>query len=71
MSQNAFLLHGLTQEHKDFLHSYAQKNLGSSSRTKAIIAIIDDLMLLEGRLDDNKKTKMTLPKKQSKEKKTL
>lgn len=64
MSQNtAFLLHGLTQEHKDFLYNYAQKNLGSSSRTKAIIAIIDDLMLSERRLDDNQKNRDDITKK--------
>lgn len=64
MSQNAaFLLHGLTQEHKDFLYSYAQKNLGSSSRTKAIIAIIDDLMLSEGRLDDKPKSRDDITQK--------
>ena len=44
---SSFLLKGLTQEHRDFLREYAQKNLGSSSRTKAIIAIINDLMQQE------------------------
>ena len=44
---SSFLLKGLTQEHRDFLFVFAQKNLGSSSRTKAIIAIINDLMQQE------------------------
>lgn len=49
-SSYSFLLNGLTQDHKDFLHRYAQKNLGSSSRTKAIIAIIDKMMLEDEQL---------------------
>lgn len=48
MAQNTtFLLNGLTQDHKDFLHRYAQSKLGSSSRTKAILAIIDKAMTAE------------------------
>lgn len=43
-SSYSFLLNGLTQEHKDFLHRYAQNELGSSSRTKAILALIDRAM---------------------------
>lgn len=44
MAQTPFKLLGLTQEHKDFLHRYAQNELGSSSRTKAILALIDKAM---------------------------
>ena len=44
MAQTPFKLLGLTQDHKDFLHRYAQNELGSSSRTKAILAIIDKAM---------------------------
>lgn len=44
MAQTPFKLLGLTQDHKDFLHRYAQNELGSSSRTKAILALIDNAM---------------------------
>lgn len=44
MSKSPFKLLGLTQDHKDFLHRYAQSELGSSSRTKAILALIDKAM---------------------------
>nr|WP_012477709.1 hypothetical protein [Moraxella bovis]BAD83749.1 hypothetical protein [Moraxella bovis Epp63] len=44
MAQTPFKLLGLTQDHKDFLHRYAQNELGSSSRTKAILALIDRAM---------------------------
>lgn len=47
MSKVPFKLLGLTPKHKDFLQRYAQKNLGSSSRTKAIITIIEKQMELE------------------------
>lgn len=46
-SQTPFKLLGLTQDHKDFLHRYAQNELGSSSRTKAILALIDKAMRAE------------------------
>lgn len=46
-SSYSFLLNGLTQDHKDFLHRYAQNELGSSSRTKAILALIDKAMRAE------------------------
>ena len=39
-----FLLKGLTQEQHDFLYEYAQKTLGSKSRTKAILHLIDEKM---------------------------
>lgn len=44
MSKSPFKLLGLTQDHKDFLYRYAQNELGSSSRTKAILALIDRAM---------------------------
>ena len=47
MSKSPFKLLGLTQEHKDFLYRYAQSELGSSSRTKAILALIDNAILDE------------------------
>lgn len=47
MTQAPFKLFGLTQEHKDFLYRYAQNELGSSSRTKAILALIDRAMRSE------------------------
>lgn len=46
-SQTPFKLLGLTQDHKDFLHRYAQNELGSSSRTKAILTLIDRAMRAE------------------------
>ncbi|OOR90547.1 hypothetical protein [Moraxella bovis] len=47
MANTPFKLLGLTQDHKDFLHRYAQNELGTSSRTKAILAIIDKAMDIE------------------------
>lgn len=44
MAQTPFKLLGLTQDHKDFLYRYAQNELGSLSRTKAILALIDRAM---------------------------
>ncbi len=39
-----FKLLGLTDQHKDFLYKYAQEHLGSKSRTKAILSLINDKM---------------------------
>lgn len=47
MANAPFRLLGLTQKHKDFLHRYAQNKLGSSSRTKAILALIDKAIRAE------------------------
>lgn len=47
MAQTPFKLLGLTQDHKDFLYRYAQSELGTSSRTKAILALIDKAMRAE------------------------
>ena len=45
MSEKAPLkVYGLTEEHKDFLYSYAEKKLGSRSRTKAILHLINEKM---------------------------
>lgn len=47
MAQTPFKLLGLTQRHKDFLQRYAQDKLGTTSRTKAIIELIEQQMMLE------------------------
>ena len=39
-----FRLLGLTQEQHDFLYQYAQNQLGSKSRTKALLNLIDGAM---------------------------
>lgn len=45
MTKNkSLLVHGLSDQQKEFLYDYAQKELGSRSRTKAIIALIDKEM---------------------------
>ena len=38
----SLLINGLSDQHKDFLYAYAQKELGSKSRTKAILHLIDE-----------------------------
>lgn len=54
MKENTSLLvHGLSDQHKEFLYDYAQKELGSRSRTKAIIALIDEKMGKEPKKIDN------------------
>ncbi len=47
MANLPFKLLGLTDKHKDFLYEYAQKKLGSKSRTKAILALINEKMSSE------------------------
>ena len=47
MSKVPFKLLGLTTQHKDFLQIYAKENLGSSSRTKAILHLIEKAMAEE------------------------
>lgn len=37
-------VYDLTDQHKDFLYSYAEKELGSRSRTKAILHLINEKM---------------------------
>lgn len=46
-STTDFLLKGLTEQHKQFLSQYAQEKLGSTSRTKAILALIEQQMTIE------------------------
>lgn len=41
------LIHGLSDKHKDFLLRYAQEKLGSASRTKAIIDLIEKEMSVD------------------------
>lgn len=53
MAKTPFKLSGLTQDHKDFLYRYAQNELGSSSRTKAILALIDKAMRVEATQNQN------------------
>ena len=53
MTTASFLVKGLSQNQKDFLKMYAQKNLGSNSRTKAILHIINQMM--ENELKSQKK----------------
>lgn len=53
MTTASFLVKGLSQNQKDFLKMYAQKNLGSNSRTKAILHIINQMM--ENELKNQKK----------------
>lgn len=53
MTTASFLVKGLSQNQKDFLKMYAQKNLGSNSRTKAILHIINQMM--ENDLKNQKK----------------
>lgn len=45
MKENAPLkVYDLTEQHKNFLYSYAEKELGSRSRTKAILHLINEKM---------------------------
>lgn len=68
MSKSPFKLLGLTQDHKDFLHRYAQNELGSSSRTKAILALIDNAMRDEKSNNHNDILKNSLKNKAIKNK---
>lgn len=55
-STTGFLLKGLTEQHKQFLSQYAQEKLGSTSRTKAILALIEQQMTIENsKQEKNKK----------------
>ncbi len=42
--KSEFNVRGLTQEQKDFLYDYAQEHLGSRSRNKAILHLINEKM---------------------------
>jgi hypothetical protein len=41
---SSLLVHGITEEHKDWLYAYAEKELGTRSMTKAILALINEKM---------------------------
>lgn len=43
----SLLVNGLSDQHKDFLYAYAQKELGSKSRTQAILHLINEKMNAE------------------------
>lgn len=57
MTTASFLVKGLSQNQKDFLKMYAQKNLGSNSRTKAILHIINQMM--ENELNQKKNNEVS------------
>lgn len=42
--KSSLLVNGITEDQKDFLYDYAKNQLGSRSRTKAILSIIDKAM---------------------------
>lgn len=42
--KSSLLVNGITEDQKDFLYNYAKNQLGSRSRTKAILSIIDQEM---------------------------
>lgn len=44
-NKSDFKVRGLTQKHKDFLYQYAQNKLGSRSRSKAILHLINEKMV--------------------------
>lgn len=63
MTTASFLVKGLSQNQKDFLKMYAQKNLGSNSRTKAILHIINQMM--ENELNQKKNNEVSDIQKKS------
>ncbi len=75
MKNLPFKLLGLTDQHKDFLYKYAQERLGSKSRTKAILSLINDKMsefiptqksIIESdKPDSNKKQRLQFSLKES------
>lgn len=64
--KSALLVKGLSDKHKDFLHRYAQDKLGTTSRTKAIIDLIEQQMMLE---EENKSSLSEMQKVAVEEKK--
>ena len=44
LKMSSLLVHGLTDEHKDWLYAYAEKELGARSMTKAILSLINEKM---------------------------
>lgn len=43
----SLLVNGLSDQHKEFLYAYAQKELGSKSRTQAILHLINEKMSVD------------------------
>lgn len=43
-TKSSLLIKGITQEQKDFLYQYAQENLGTRSRTQAVLDLINEKM---------------------------
>lgn len=66
-----FLLKGLTQEHRDFLRNFAQNVLGSKSRTKAILHLIDEKMNGITAINSIKQEKLGEPPSSSKDTKRI
>lgn len=66
-----FRLLGLTQEQHDFLYEYAQKTLGSKSRTKAILHLIDEKMNGTAAIDRIKQERLDEPLTSSKDTKRI
>lgn len=66
-----FLLKGLTQEHRDFLRNFAQNVLGSKSRTKAILHLINEKMNGATVIDRVKQERLDEPATSSKDTKRI
>lgn len=66
-----FRLLGLTQERHDFLYEYAQKILGSKSRTKAILHLVDEKMYGTAAIDRIKQERLDEPPPSSKDTKRI
>lgn len=56
---NYLQVHGLTSQHKEFLQRYAQEKLGTPSRTKAILHLIETAMSNE-KSESEKKPKILI-----------
>lgn len=48
-AMSKFTVRGLTEEHTGFLRNYAQKHLGTNVVNKAILALINEKMLIESK----------------------
>lgn len=66
-----FLLKGLTQKQHDFLREYAQNQLGSKSRTKALLHLIDEKMNGATVIDGIKQERLDEPATSSKDTKRI
>ena len=67
----SFLLKGLTQQQHDFLREYAQKTLGSKSRTKALLHLVDEKMNGTAAIDRIKQERLDEPPTSSKDTKRI